>query len=100
MAKTKLPIEYKRELVVVNEKVFKYNVADKSINGQVIQEEELIELSESVPDGPYLFDKYIPRILFSFNKIALTELLRRRTPQEIELERQKQTPMETQETNF
>jgi len=100
LAKTKLPIEYKRELVVVRDKVFKYKVSDKHVNGQVIEEEELVPLTETVPDGPYLFQDYVPRILFSFNNIALTELLRRRTPQEIELERQKQTPVESQETNF
>jgi len=38
--------------------------------------------------------------LFSFNNIALTELLRRRTTQEIEQERQKQGSTESQETNF
>ena len=53
LAKTKLPVEYKRELVIVGNKVFKYKVQDKHINGQVIQEEELVELTESVPDGPY-----------------------------------------------
>ncbi|MHA1452696.1 MAG: hypothetical protein ACTSRD_07545 [Promethearchaeota archaeon] len=100
LAKTKLPIEYKRELVVVRDKVFKYKVSDKHVNGQVIQEEELIPLTETVPDGPYLFQDYVPRILFSFNNIALTELLRRRTTQEIEQERQKQGSTESQETNF
>ncbi|MBN2157013.1 MAG: hypothetical protein JW776_13300 [Candidatus Lokiarchaeota archaeon] len=89
LAKTQLPIEYKRELVVVKDKIFKYKVQDKHVNGQVIQEEELVPLTESVPDGPYTFDDYIPRLLFSFNSIALIELLRRRSPQEIEIERKK-----------
>ena len=100
LAKTKLPIEYRRELVVVNEKIFKYKVMDKQINGQIIQEEELVPLSESVPDGPYTFKDYIPRILFSFDKIALIELLRKRTPQEIELIKAKQTHDESQAPNF
>jgi hypothetical protein len=100
LAKTQLPIEYKRELVVVNDKIFKYRVQDKHINGQMIQEEELIPLSESVPDGPYTFNDYIPRILFSFNKIALLELVRKRTPQEIELAKAKQEKVNTETTNF
>jgi len=100
LAKTKLPVEYKRELVVVKDKIYKYKVQDEHVNGQVIQEEKLIELSEDVPDGPYTFDDYIPRILFSLNNIALLELVRRRTPQEIEIERSKQALIETQATNF
>jgi hypothetical protein len=100
LAKTKLPIEYKRELVIVKDNVFKYKVQDKQINGQIIQEEELVPLTESVPDGNYTFDDYLPRILFSFNKIALTELLRRRSPQEIEVEKSKQAVLKDTTADF
>lgn len=99
LEKTKLPIEYKRELVVVKEKIFKYKVQDTQVNGKVIQEEVLVPLTENVPDGPYTFNDYIPRMLFSFNNIALLELLRRRTPQEIEVEKAKQTPEDSSQ-NF
>ncbi len=100
LAKTKLPIEYKRELVIVKDKVFKYKVQDKHVNGNVIQEEQLIPLTENVPDGAYTFDDYIPRILMSYNNLALLELLRRRTQQEIEIERNKSAYLDSDTMNF
>ncbi|GAH04113.1 unnamed protein product, partial [marine sediment metagenome] len=34
-------------------------------------------LKEEIEDGNYLADKYVPRMLFSYNNIVLTELLQK-----------------------
>jgi len=82
--KIELPENYARELVIVNNNIYKYHTYDIEYNGAMVEMKEIIPLEEEVPDGPYLAEEYIPRILFSFNKIILIELLRKMTPEEIE----------------
>jgi len=50
---------------------------DRNYLGSVIKEKQLFPLKEEIEDGAYLADNYIPRMLFSFNNVVLTELLER-----------------------
>lgn len=77
------PEGLKREMVIVGKKIYKYSTQDKEYMGSMIEEKKLYELKEQVPDGPYLAEGYIPRMLFSFNNIVLVELFRRMTSEEI-----------------
>ena len=57
----------------------------------MIEEKQLIPLEEKeqIPDGPYLAEGYIPRMLFSFNKIVIIELLEKMTEEEIAAQKEK-----------
>ncbi|MFX1572411.1 MAG: hypothetical protein ACFFB0_06650 [Promethearchaeota archaeon] len=75
LEKTGIPEGYERKMVIVNNKIFGYKEYDRDYLGSVIKEKRLFPLKEDVEDGPYLAEKYIPRMLFSFNNVVLTELL-------------------------
>jgi hypothetical protein len=75
LEKTGVPEGYERKMVIVNNKIFGYKEYDRDYLGSVIREKRLFPLKEEVEDGPYLAEKYVPRMLFSFNNVVLTELL-------------------------
>ena len=77
LEKAGLPEGYERKMVIVKNKMFGYREYERNYMGSVIKEKKLFPLKESVPDGPYLADGYIPRILFSFNNVVITELLQK-----------------------
>lgn len=75
LEKAGLPEGYARDMVIVKNKIYAYREYDKEYLGSTITEKKLFPLNEDVPDGPYLADNYIPRMLFSYNNVVLTELL-------------------------
>jgi hypothetical protein len=75
LEKAGIPEGYERKMVIVNNKLFGYNEYDRDYLGTTIREKQLFPLKEDVEDGPYLAEEYIPRMLFSFNNVILTELL-------------------------
>ncbi|MFX0083029.1 MAG: hypothetical protein ACFE94_14870 [Candidatus Hodarchaeota archaeon] len=75
LEKAGIPEGYERKMVIVNNKIFGYKEYDREYLGSTIKEKQLFPLKEEVEDGPYLAENYIPRMLFSFNKVVLTELL-------------------------
>ena len=75
LEKTGIPEGYKRKMVIVKNEIFGCKEYDRNYMGSVIKEKKLFPLKEEVPDGPYLAEKYIPRILFSYNNVVMTELL-------------------------
>jgi len=75
LEKTGIPEGYKRKMVIVQNKIYGYREYDRNYMGSIIKEKKLFPLMEEVPDGPYLAEKYIPRILFSYNNVVMTELL-------------------------
>ena len=77
LEKAGLPEGYERKMVIVKNKVFGYKEYDRNYLGSVIKEKKLFPLKEEIEDGPYLADKYIPRMLFSYNNVVLTELLQK-----------------------
>jgi len=75
LEKAGIPEGYERKMVIVNNKIYGYKEYDRDYLGSTIKEKQLFPLREDVEDGPYLADKYIPRMLFSYNNVVLTELL-------------------------
>ncbi len=77
LEKAGVPEGYERKMVIVKNKVFGYREYDRNYLGSVIKEKQLFPLREEIADGPYLADIYIPRMLFSYNNVVLTELLQK-----------------------
>ncbi|MHA1727019.1 MAG: hypothetical protein ACTSXH_19620 [Promethearchaeota archaeon] len=77
LEKMGIPEGYERKLVIVKNKLYRYREYDRSYMGEVIKEKQLFELEEHVEDGPYLAKGLTPRMLFSYNNIVLTELLKK-----------------------
>ena len=75
LEKAGLPEGYERKMVLVKNKLYGYKETDKNYMDSVIKERELFPLKEKVPDGTYLAEKYIPRMLFSYNNVIFTEFL-------------------------
>lgn len=78
LEKSGLPQGYERDLVIVKNQLYAYREYDKDYLGSTIRGKKLFPLKEAVPDGPYLAEDYIPRMLFSFNSVVLTELLKKK----------------------
>ncbi|MFX0155749.1 MAG: hypothetical protein ACFE9Q_14605 [Candidatus Hodarchaeota archaeon] len=77
LEKAGVPEGYERKMVIVKNKVFGYKEYDRNYLGSVIKEKKLFPLKEEIEDGPYLAENYIPRMLFSYNNVVLTELLQK-----------------------
>ncbi|TKJ23839.1 MAG: hypothetical protein CEE43_01365 [Promethearchaeota archaeon Loki_b32] len=77
LEKAGVPEGYEIKMVIVKNKVFGYKEYDRNYLGSAIKEKQLFPLKEDIDDGPYLAEKYIPRMLFSFNKVVLIELLQK-----------------------
>ena len=84
LEKIGLPDGYKREMVIDGSNIYGYLETHKEYLGNIIKERKLYRLKDTVPDGPYLAKELIPRILISYNRVVLTELIRKLTPEEIE----------------
>jgi hypothetical protein len=77
LEKSGIPEGYKRKMVIVKNKIFGYKEYDRNYLGSVIKEKKLFPLKEEVEDGSYLAENYVPRMLFSYNNVVLTELLQK-----------------------
>lgn len=91
LEKIGLPDGYRREMVIDGNNIYGYLESHKEYLGQIIKERKLYRLKDTVPDGPYLAKELIPRILISYNKVVLTELIRKLTPEEIQLKNDEET---------
>jgi len=78
LEKTDLPEGYERKMVLVKNTLYGYKEYERNYLGSVIKEKQLFPLEEDVPDGTYLAESYIPRMLFSFNNVVLTEFLKKK----------------------
>lgn len=76
LEKAGVPDGYKREMVFINEKLYKYHVYNIEHNGQLVEQKELLPLIENVPDGSVLLDSFVPRLLLSYNKIKFIDFLK------------------------
>jgi hypothetical protein len=72
LRKTELPEGYERKMVIINGDIFYYREYEDALG---VRTERLFSLKEQVEDGPYLMENFIPRVLFSYNKIILIEFL-------------------------
>ncbi|MHA2473882.1 MAG: hypothetical protein ACXAES_11680 [Promethearchaeota archaeon] len=77
LEKAGVPEGYERKMVIVKNEIYGYKEYDRNYLGSVIKEKQLFPLKEDIEDGPYLAENYIPRMLFSFNNVVLTELLQK-----------------------
>ena len=77
LEKAGVPEGFERKMVIVKNEIYGYREYDRNYLGSVIKEKQLFPLKEEIEDGAYLADNYIPRMLFSFNNVVLTELLER-----------------------
>ncbi len=91
LEKINLPEGYVREMVIDGSNIYGYLETHKEYLGQIIKERKLYRLKESVPDGPYLAKDLIPRILISYNRVVLTELIRKLTPEELKLKNEEES---------
>jgi hypothetical protein len=75
LEKAGIPDGYERKMVIVKNNIFGYREYERNYLGSVIKEKQLFPLKEEIEDGNYLAENYIPRMLFSYNNVVLTELL-------------------------
>jgi len=77
LKKAGIPEGYERKMVIVKNNIFGYREYERNYLGSVIKEEQLFPLKEEIEDGNYLADNYVPRMLFSYNNVVLTELFQK-----------------------
>jgi len=77
LEKAGIPDGYERKMVIVKNSIFGYREYERNYLGTVIKEKQLFPLKEEIEDGNYLADKFVPRMLFSYNNVVLTELLQK-----------------------
>jgi len=75
LEKEGIPDGYERKMVIVKNNIFGYREYERNYLGSVIKEKQLFPLKEEIEDGNYLAENLIPRMLFSYNNVVLTELL-------------------------
>ena len=75
LEKSEVPEGYERKMIIVKNQLFGYREYERNYMESVIMEKRIFPLQEEVPDGPYFAEKLVPRMLFSFNNVVLTELL-------------------------
>ena len=75
LKKIDIPEGYERKIIIVNNEIYYYKEFEE-IDSHV-STKRLFTLKEEVEDGSYLMEDYIPRLIFSFNKIKLIELLKK-----------------------
>ena len=77
LKKINVPEGYERKYVIVNNEMFYYKeFIDKSSN---VKTERLFDLQEEVEDGSYFMTDFLTRLVFSFNKIKLIELIKKKS---------------------
>ncbi|MHA1931233.1 MAG: hypothetical protein ACW96X_01770 [Promethearchaeota archaeon] len=77
LEKADVPEGYERKMVIVKNELYGYKEYDRNYLDSVIREKQLYPLKEEVEDGSYLAENYTPRMLFSYNNVVLTELLKK-----------------------
>lgn len=83
LEKAGIPEGYERKMVIVKNKIFGYREYKRNYLGSIIDEKQLFPLKEEIEDGTYLAEEYVPRMLFSYNNVVLTELLQKVEGEEI-----------------
>jgi len=78
LKKAELPEGYERKMVIINGDIYYYREYGENFGESTIKIERLFSLQEQVDDGPYFMEGFTPRLLFSFNKVVLVELLQKK----------------------
>jgi hypothetical protein len=77
LKKAGVPEGYERKMVIVGNAIFGYREYKRNYTGSVVLEPQLFPLKEEIKDGNYLAEGFVPRMLFSYNNVVLTELLQK-----------------------
>ena len=77
LEKAEVPEGFERKMVIVKNQIYGYREYDRNYLGSVIKEKQLFPLKEEIEDGAYLAEHYVPRMLFSYSNVVLTELFER-----------------------
>ena len=77
LEKAEIPEGFELKMVIVKNQIYGYREYERNYLGTVIKEKQLFPLKEEIEDGVYLAENYVPRMLFSFNNVVLTELFER-----------------------
>jgi len=75
--KAGIPEGLELKMVIVKNQIYGYREYERNYLGSVIKEKQLFPLKEEIEDGVYLAENHIPRMLFSYNNVVLTELFER-----------------------
>jgi len=78
LEKMPVPEGYERKFVIVNNEIFRYKEYTTPSYKVDLLSKNLIPLKEEIDDGIYTFEDLLPRILFSYNKIKVIELLKKK----------------------
>ncbi|MHA1744558.1 MAG: hypothetical protein ACTSWW_01075 [Promethearchaeota archaeon] len=84
------PEGFRREMVLYGNNVYGYQEYYREYMGEILKERKLYPLEEKVPDGSYLTKGLTPRILLSYNRVVLVELLHELSAEELEKETNEQ----------
>jgi hypothetical protein len=76
LEKVEVPEGYERKMIIVNDEIYYYKEIEEI--GSHVRTKKLFPLKEEVEDGSYLLEGFVPRLIFSFNKIKLIELLKKK----------------------
>lgn len=77
LEKAGIPEGYDLKMVIVKNTIYGYKEYEKNYLGSVIKEKQLFPLKEDVDDGSYLAEGHVPRMIFSYNNVVLTQLLQK-----------------------
>lgn len=80
------PEGFRREMVLHGKNIYGYQEYYREYMGEILKERKLYPLEEKVPDGSYLTKGLTPRILLSYNRVILVELLHELSAEELEEE--------------
>lgn len=80
------PEGFRREMVLYGKNIYGYQESYREYMGEILKERKLYPLEEKVPDGSYLTKGLTPRILLSYNRVVLVELLHELSAEELEKE--------------
>ena len=73
-----VPEGYERKFVIVNNEIFRYKEYTTPSYKVDLLSKKCFPLTEEIDDGIYTFEDRLPRILFSYNKIRIIELLKKK----------------------
>ncbi len=76
LEKMLIPEGYERKFVITNNEIFHYKEYTSPSYKANLLSKKLFPLEEEIDDGTYTFEDCLPRILFSYNKIKVIELLK------------------------
>jgi hypothetical protein len=77
LEKAEIPEGFELKMVIVKNQIYGYREYERNYLGTVIKEKQLFPLKEEIEDGAYLAEHYVPRMLFSYSNVVLTELFER-----------------------